>query len=436
MALVSALGTVGAVVVPVGAHACPDGGWGPVVNLSPRVPNIYEPDVAVDPTGGAVAAWVRSTGDGSAVSVASRRERSPWRPPARVPGSRGASEVELAVAGDGERILVWTSGRKVRASRKQPGHRWSDPVVLHRTASGRRGVFPASLQLAVNSRGRAVAVWETMDDDEDATHATSRVQASVGRAGGGWTPIRTLSARGASGGDPEAVVGRAGRITAVWSERAGNRSWVRAASREAGEPWAEATSLSRRSGEAESPQVALRRRGEVAVAWVFRGEARSGVRLRRWSAATGWGEVARVPAIRRGVSWIDLGIGGGGTATVAWANRTGGVWTARHTPAGEWKREHVAPAGSVFSGIALVVNRAGDAVLGWESSAGGDHPVKAAYRRRSSGWGSVTSLSSVPGDAFGPALALDGAGNAVAVWSHARDISLRSRVQARRFSAR
>ena len=437
IALVSVLGTVGAVVVPVGvAQAGPVGDWDPVVDLSRRAPNIYEPDVAVDPTGGAAAAWVRSSVDRSGVFVASRREGRPWRAPVRIPGTRGAAEVELAVSGDGERILVWTSGRKVEASRKLPGHRWSDPAVLHRTASGRRGVLPTSLQLAVNRRGRAVAAWQTLDDDEDAVHARSRVQASVGRAGGDWTPMRTLSAPRVSGGDPEAVVGRAGRTTMVWSERAGTRAWVRTVSREKGEPWGEARSLSRRSGEVGRPQVAVRRRGEIAVAWVFQGETRSGVRLRRWSPATGWGEAARVPAIRRGVTWIDLGLDRSRTATVAWANKRGGVWTAKHTPAGTWTREHVAPPGSVFDGITLVVNRAGDAVLGWGSSVGGDHPVQAAYRRRSSGWGSVNALSSVSGDAFRPALALDGAGDAVAVWSHARDISSPPRVQARSLDAR
>lgn len=97
--------------------------------------------------------------------------------------------------------------------------------------------------------------------------------------------------------------------------------------------------------------------------------------------------------------------------------------------------DRVAPAGSVYYGMNVVVNEPGDTLVGWESRIGGDHPVEVAHRPGSSGWGRPVALSAVPGDGFGPALAMDGDGDAAAAWTYARDVSrpawAETRVQAR-----
>lgn len=439
VAVMSTFGLVGALVVPLlgtAAQGATDRSWGPVVNLSRPAPDIYLPQVAVDLVGNAAVVWVRDNGERSFVQLATRAPRAAWTDPVRVPGTRGAGEAVLAFAGDGARVLVWSSGRRVKASRMAHGGAWSEPVVLHRTATGSaRGAFAGNLELAVNDRGRAVVAWNTIDDDRDVIRAKAHVQAVVGRASGRWSRVRTLSGR-QPGYGPEVAIDRASRSFVVWTEASGRGQRVMAASRRVGERWRDAVALTRWSHGIGGGQLAAQPSGQVVAAWLYDGPESSGIRVARWTSGSGWAAAGRVPGMRRGPGWMDLGIDGSGAVTVGWSNRADAVWTAERTSAGVWTRERVTPAGSVFYGLRLLVNHAGDALMGWESVDGGHHPVQAAYRPRSLDWGPVTRLSAARGDAWGT-LALGQDGDAVAAWAYTRDTQDPSVwVQARSFTGK
>jgi hypothetical protein len=93
------------------------------------------------------------------------------------------------------------------------------------------------------------------------------------------------------------------------------------------------------------------------------------------------------------------------------------VLVARVSPTGEVDRSRLAPRVSVYYGMHVVVNRAGDALVAWDSVRGGDHPVEAAYGARDGSWGPVTRVSAVGGDAFLGAVALRRDGDGLAVWN-------------------
>jgi hypothetical protein len=427
---------VAAPPLAAGAAAAP-GAWGPVVNLSRPAPDTFGPDLAVDPRGDTVAIWNGGEGARSSLMLARRRAGGAWSAPRRVPGTRGVMESEVAFAGDGDLVVVWTVGRLVRAVRQSRGGSWGKPATLHRTAAGVHGTIPAYLELATNARGRAVVAWETMDDDQDSTYANSRVQAATGSASGPWGAVRTLSAEGSYAIRAQAVVSSAGRVTVVWDEAVGRRTRVMSASRSVGKAWESSSPLSRWQRRYGSPHIAVAPSGELAVAWVS-GDARlSRIALRRWAPRSGWGATSAVPGPRTDVWWIDLGMDGAGTVTVGWTDGAQAVWSAEQAPAGHWTRARVAPRGSVFYELQVVVNRAGDAVIGWNGQArAGRHTVQAAYRSRSGPWGPATALSSPQGDAGGIAVGLAGDGSATAAWAFARRNGAPSRVQTRFLPAR
>ncbi len=403
------------------------GTWGPVADLSGSADSIRGAEVAVDPRGGFVAGWVRGDGDRARVVLAARLGAS-WTRPTPVPGTEGVGEVRLAVAGDGERVVVWTVGHTVKVSRRAPGRPWTDPVVLHRTRSR---VLPAYVDLAVNRRGGTVVAWQTLNRDIELRRVRERVQAVVGGAAGRWSRVTTLSSSTAHAASPEVALDHAGRVTVAWTQWGRRHSWVMVASREVGEGWAGRRALSLRTRDTGVPQLAANDAGDVAVAWSVRGEDLTAIRLRRWERGRGWLPTSSVPGVRADIWWMDAGIDGAGTATVTWSNGAHAAWAATQDTGGRWVRARVAPSGSVFYGMNVAVNEAGDTLVGWESRIGGDHPVRVAHRPRGSGWERQVALSVVPGDAFGPALALDRDGDAVAAWTFARDISRPFRVQAR-----
>ena len=427
--LAAALGLAGTVTVVPSAHGVDD--WGATVDLTAPAGSVGPVDAVADSRGGTVTGWVRGTGRRAHVWTARRGDRGGWSDGSRVPGTRGARELDLEVAGHGEWVLVWTAGRQVKATRRAPGRGWTVPVVLHRT---RAGVLPAFVDLAVDARGRTVVGWQTADDDADAVRIRSRVQAVTGSAAGGWSRVSTLSASRESV-SPEVVIDRRGRSTVAWAELARHRSRVMSASRVAGERWGDTVPLSR-WGQIGSPHLAGNAAGELAVAWYVRGREVRAIRVRRWSPQTGWQRVLSVPGVSVDIWWIDAGMDAAGAVTVGWTNAAHAVWSASRPASGGWVRERVARPGAVYYGLELTVGPDGGALIGWESSAGGDHPVVAARRAAAtSSWGKGIRLSAVPGDAFGPALALERDGDATAVWTFARNIDRPARVQTRTYDA-
>jgi hypothetical protein len=409
-------------------------GWGPVVDLSRAPADVFDLELAAADDGTALAAWVRGRGRETRLMTAVRSPDGTWRRPSAVPGTRNASEVEVAFDGQGRAVVVWTKGRAVKATRRSPSGSWGRHVALHRTPTGRRGTLPRDLVLAVNERGRAVVAWATADDDRDAVYARPRVQAVVGTAAGTWSRARTLSKPGAASGSPEVALDRAGRATVVWGEARRGGSRVVAASREIGGPWQGPQGLSRWWKQTGSPQLAALASGELAVAYGVRGPGTSAIRVRRWAGGTGWARPQTSPCPARqwcGQAWTDAAMDGEGKVSVAWTGRGGAVWVDDLSVTGEVARARVAGPRSVFYGMNIAVNPAGDAAVGWTSVDGGHHPVQGSYRPLGGSWEPAQNLSARRGDSWGPELVIEGDGAATALWSRGTDAELSSIVQGR-----
>jgi hypothetical protein len=122
---------------------------------------------------------------------------------------------------------------------------------------------------------------------------------------------------------------------------------------------------------------------------------------------------------------------GEGRVSVAWAGRGGAAWVDDLSATGERTRSRLAGPRSVFYGMNIAANLAGDAVVGWVSVDGGHHPVQGAYRPRGGSWEPAQNLSARRGDSWGPELVVEDDGAATAVWSHGTDAEFSSIVRAR-----
>lgn len=408
-------------------------GWTPAADVSEPARFTYAPDVAVGPEGITVAVWPRGD-ERLHLWISWRRPGRAWSTPRRVPGTRGAMEAEADFDRDGELVLAWTSGRRVMVVRRPLREAWGAPTTVHRTAAGARGTRPGDLDLAVNGRGGAALSWQTIDDDLDATYARSRVQAAVGGPGGRWSRATTLSSGRRDSYGAEVAVSRTGRVAVVWDETRGSRGRIMTASRAAGEGWGESRTLSRWLAHPSDPRLADLPSGELAVAWNAGGPTPS-IRLRRWRGSEGWTAATNVPGVAVDPWWMTVGMDGKGAVTVAWSNQAKAVWVAEQKPQG-WVRARVAPTGSVFYGLQLEVNQAGDAVLGWDGRSGDDHVAQAAYRTRAGSWVSATTLSDPRGDAGGTAVGLAGDGTATAAWVFGPRRGSTGRIQASIYEVR
>lgn len=417
-----------AIIGVVAPAAAEEPGWGLPVDVTTSRRNMVSLELAGDGDGNTALVWVRA-GERLRLFFSLGYRGAAWSVPEGIRGSGGASEAEVAFYGEGDLMVVWAAGRRVRLVRRSAAGSWGDPRTLHRTAAGTLGSRPVDLDLAVNSRGRAVVSWTTQDDALDSTYAAPRVQAVVGRPGAGWSRARTLSSAEGHSFDAKVAMSRTGRATVVWGDSLGGRTArIMTASRAPGKSWARSRPLSQRLVHATSPQLAALPSGELAAAWVVYGST-PGIKVRRWRPGQGWSRVTTVPGLKGAPLWPTIVMDGSGTVTVAWSNTIEAVWVAVHRPGESWKRTRIAPPGSRYYRLHLAVNRAGDAVLAWVGQADGHRVVQAAYRPRGGGWVPASTLSDPDGFKADSAVAIARDGTATAAW-------LGSNIQARTYEVR
>jgi PKD domain len=250
-----------------------------------------------------------------------------------------------------------------------------------------------------------------------------------------WTTPAQLS-RGDIALGPELAVGASGDALVVWDQEVGDVCpaqpanpacvhIVEAVSRAPGATvWPAATEVAR-PGIDSRPQAALDTAGNALVLWVHDiGEDRVLQASYRNSRSGAWPEPTDVSEITHRIGAHAAGLDAAGNATVVWAgtdsNGKSVVYAKERAAAsGVWGGPIALsrPDGDAPAGPSLAVNVAGDAVAVWTMAEPTGRVVQASYRPAPSGvWSTPVDLSSA-GAELDPAVAIDAAGDAIAVWS-------------------
>ena len=254
-------GSTGANYV-VRATTRPAGGtFAAAVDLSAAGQDAGQPQVALDDAGGAIAVWERSNGTDSIVQAAVRPAGGTFTAPVDLSlAGRGAYDPQVALDRDGDAIAVWKrfSGTNfiVQAAVRPAGGTFAGPTDL--SAAGRSAQAP---QVAIDQDGDAIAVWERSNG------ANLVVQAAVRPAGGTFAAPVDLSAAGENGQDPQVAVGQAGKAVCVWRRSNGTNMIVQASLRPAGGAFAAPRDLSSAGQDTSDPQVAIDPDGDATAVW-------------------------------------------------------------------------------------------------------------------------------------------------------------------------
>src|SRR5947209_1904190 len=131
------------------AEAAPQ--WFAPGTVSDTSKDSFNPDVAVDTSGRAVAAW---TSEGTIVSVY-RQTGQTWGTRETVSAvNQGAYQPKVAIDPNGNVVAVWTEGTpttNIMSSTRPSGGSWTSPVQLATNATDPK--------VSVDPQGNAVAVW-------------------------------------------------------------------------------------------------------------------------------------------------------------------------------------------------------------------------------------------------------------------------------------
>ena len=275
----------------------PTGGWTTALTLSTTVdPRGFQPRIAVDASGNALAVWVQRATNFSPWQLFAWRfvaASQSWEPALRLDSNsigEPADNPEVAINPAGEAFVVWpapgsTPGSYALWSRRMAaGGSWDIPVQLDPAASG-----PPEQRVAVDASGNAMVVFKKLDNPS---------------------------------------------FPSIWSTRfdAFSASWGTAVA-------VETNNVNR----ATAPQIAFDGNGQAVAAWVQYDGTQELILSNRHTVAGGWGTPQQVAAgaINRLAS-LSLAVNAGGTAVAAWRQDFWYVGASIQAPGAAWRTPQLA----------------------------------------------------------------------------------------------
>jgi hypothetical protein len=346
------------------------------------------------------------------VEAASRpRGATAWQSPVEVsrPGIGAAPKVALDPAGDAAIVWIHDIGqdRVLQATIRPAGApRWPNANDLSGTP-----LQIKSHDVGLDGSGNAVAVWAQRDVDRFYVVGDLRPA-----AGGVWlapVALSSLSSDATSG--PSLALVPTGEVLVAWID--GGAVHVARGQTAAGTWDAAVSPAGGGVGGDTDVSIALNAAGDGILAWSWR-RAASGpmiVQAAFRPAGGNWGTVVDLGSAGSGRSHVQAAINNGSGAAVVWLDGTGLKGAGRSIRTGNWSPPATIATNVAEAGARVAMNPAGNAVAVWANKATG--AIRAAIRPAGGAWQPPVRISSPASSS--PHVALDSSSAAVAVWNRA-----------------
>jgi hypothetical protein len=188
-----------ALLVPAAAQATPT--FLSPVTVSDAGQDAYEPQIAQDASNNSLMVWTRSDGTNLRIQAKLRAVDGTFGATQTISVSgRDAYEPQVAIDPSGNAIAVWSqfdgANARVHAAFRPAGGSFGGDQTI--SPGGGTASAP---QISIDSNGKAIAVWYRFEG------ATDRVQAAVRPAGGSFGTAVTLSDPSVEAFEPQVVAG-------------------------------------------------------------------------------------------------------------------------------------------------------------------------------------------------------------------------------------
>jgi len=329
---------------------------------------------------------------------------------------------------DGLRKNIWAS-RYIAST-----NTWGAPALIE-TNNGGDADFP---QLALDSAGNALVVWEQSDSTRRNIWVNRYTATSQS-----WGTAQLLETDNVSFANaPHLALDASGNGMVVWEQSDGTRKsiWSRRYDVASGQ-WEVASLIESSAEDANAPQIAVDANGNFVAVWRgYDGVVHSRYNLwaNRYVAGAGWGSAALIsnnttdPAatsdalVSRNADTPHVAMDAAGNALAVWAQNNS-IYANRYAVGAGWGAVQLIESDVNWTAasprIAMTAN--GRAYAVWEQYADGvlgdaTPPFKNIMANRyvpGSGWQSATLIeTNNTGHAQTPQVAVDGVGNATVVW--------------------
>lgn len=292
---------------------------------------------------------------------------------------------------------------------------WGTPVLIETDDAG----DAYSPKVAVDDSGNATAVWWQSDGTRVNAYANHYQYGTDVWDGAGLIEID--NAGGAA--SPQVAIDGNGNAIAVWYQYDGTSNNIYANHYRHGKGWGQATLIeTSNAGHAYGLQVAVDGNSHGLIVWTQSDGTRNNLYANYYDADTGWGQTTIVETGGAGsAASPKLSVDGSGNAIVVWYQFDGTRFNiyANHYRYGiGWGQAvliETDDAGDAAS-PQLAVDGGGNAIAVWYQSDGTRNNIWANRYLSDTGWGQATLLETDPGQAYWPQVAVDSGGHAIATW--------------------
>ena len=381
----------------------------------------WNPQVGVDGNGNAVAVWYQF--DGTRLDVWSNRYVAGvgWRTAQLIETENigSAQSPQVAVDGNGSAVAVWCQSDgagfdHIWSSRYVAGIGWILPQFIEE-----EGIEPLDPQVGIDGLGNAVSVWQESDGIRYSLYSGRYI------AGIGWGTAQLIETDDSGDAANQQIrVDRSGNAIAVWQQHDGTRNNIWSSYYIAGIGWILPQLIETdNSGDAARPEIDLDGSGNAVAVWNQSDGARDSIWSNRYIVGSGWGTAQLIETDDSvDASYAEVAVDESGNAVVVWLQWDGirgDLWSNRYVVGSGWgTAELIETDDSGSTGSAEVgVDGNGNAVAVWYQSDGTRFSIWSNCYVVGSGWGTAELIETDDtGNAGIAQIAVDGSGNAVAVW--------------------
>ena len=377
--------------------------------------NAFYSQIGVDGSGNTIAVWHQSDGVRDNIWANRYTAAAGWGTAVLIEtdNAGGATYPQIAVAPSGTAVAVWSQSDGTRvnvwANRYIAGSGWGTAVLVESDNTG-HAINP---KVALDPAGNAVAVWQQFDG------AVYNLWASRAPAGSGWTAPVLLESDGNGVSVPQLAIDSAGNALAMWPQHDGTRNNVWASRYVPASGWGPAILVETdNTGSQGLIDVAFDASGNAIAVWNQVVGTRYDVWANRYVAGSGWGTAT---LLKTDGGPPQVAVDSSGNAVAVWRQVDGAqyhVWACRFVAGSGWT------AGAAIrsnAGVSIVprvsMSGPGDAIVVWHQSDGTRDNIWASRSAGGSAWGGAVQIESNNlGPAESPEVAVDPVGNAIVVW--------------------
>lgn len=403
--------------------AAPVQGWEDAVMLEFMNAGLYDvgaPYVAADASGNAFVVWDQYDGSRSCV-FASRYIHGVGWAETRLIDSAGVDNCynpRVAFDGSGNAIAVWQQSvswvNSVWANRYVVGEGWGTPEPIESQAD--EAGLP---KVVVDQSGNATVLWEQYLSGHGHIWSNRYV------VGEGWDSEEEVEHFAEDAYNFDVAIDGSGCVVAVWSQLDVSHFNVSANRYVPGEGWDTAKMIGgNASGDTSEPKVAVDSSGDATAVWsqYDAGDGLYSVWSNRYTVGEDW-EAAVLLELddSEDAGAVRVADDGSGTAMAVWQQPDAGVnsiWSSLYTPGEGWGSPKTVEDSNLYAYIPhVVMDRSGNATAIWHQYDGVRNAVCSSRYVAGEGWGEMEVASTVKdGSCTSLNAAIDGSGNVFAAW--------------------